>query len=286
VYNSESFYTTGYGSFVAPFSGLFLWRTRAALQPDKKDHLLPVSEEPYQLPLTEPATPGNGFLTTPDYPTGSIQHWNLGVSRDIGWGVVVETAYVGSKGTNLNGLRTLQNYDRVLYDKVRTNIPGWTTITFRTKGFNSKYHSLQAKANKRFANGLSFLAAFTWSHAMAESSNDQVDENTDADTDETGLIKVRRIWSNADFDVRKRFSFSGTYELPFGRGRRFGKAWNGFAEAFLGGWRLNTIVTVQDGYPFSVRSANSRVPDRICDGNLPRSERTPDRWFDITCFPT
>jgi len=121
---------------------------------------------------------------------------------------------------------------------------------------------------------------------MAESSNDQVDENTDADTDETGLIKVRRIWSNADFDVRKRFSFSGTYELPFGRGRRFGKDWNGFAEAFLGGWRLNTIVTVQDGYPFSVRSANSRVPDRICDGNLPRSERTPDRWFDITCFPT
>src|SRR4029079_6518082 len=48
VYNSESFYTTGYGSFVAPFSGLFLWRTRAALQPDKKDHLLPVSDEPYQ----------------------------------------------------------------------------------------------------------------------------------------------------------------------------------------------------------------------------------------------
>lgn len=286
VYNSESFYTTGYGSFVAPFSGLFLWRTRAALQPDKKDHLLPVSEEPYQLPLTRPATPGNAFPTTPDYPTGSIQHWNLGVSRDIGWGVVVETAYVGSKGTNLNGLRTLQNYDRALYDKVRTNIPGWTTITFRTKGFNSKYHSLQAKANKRFANGLSFLAAFTWSHAMAESSNDQVDENTDADTDETGLIKVRRIWSNADFDVRKRFSFSGTYELPFGKGRRFGKGWSAFTEAFLGGWRLNSIVTVQDGYPFSVRSANGRVPDRICDGNLPRSERTVDRWFDITCFPT
>ena len=285
VYNSENFYTTGYGSFVAPFSGTFLWRTKSPFQPDRQNHLVPVDREPFQLPLTVPANPGSAFPTTPEYPTGSIQHWNLGVSRELGWGIVGEVAYVGSKGTNLNGLRSLINYDRNLYNKVIANIPGWTTVNFRTKGFNSKYAALQAKANKRFANGLNFLASFTWSHGLAESSNDQVDENTDADTDETGIIKVRRIWSNADFDVRKRFSFSGTYELPIGKGMRFGRNWNAFTDALLGGWRLNTIITAQDGYPFSVRSANGRVPDRICNGNLPASQRTPDRWYDISCFP-
>ncbi|MDQ3667921.1 MAG: TonB-dependent receptor [Acidobacteriota bacterium] len=285
VYNSENFYTTGYGSFVAPFSGTFLWRTRAPFQPDRQNHLVPVDKEPFQLPLTVPVNPGSAFPTTPDYPTGNIQHWNLGISRDVGWGIVTEVAYVGSKGTNLNGLRSLLNYDRALYNKVIANVPGWTTVNFRTKGFNSKYSSLQAKANKRFSQGLSFLASFTWSHALAESSNDQIDENTDADTNEFGINVVRRVWSNADFDVRKRFSLSGTYELPLGKGKQFGQNWNSLTDAFLGGWRINTIVTAQDGYPYSVRTAAGRVPDRICDGNLPGSQRTVNVWFDIKCFP-
>ena len=44
------------------------------------------------------------------------------------------------------------------------------------------------------------------------------------------------------------------------------------------------ITTVQTGQPFSVRGANGRPPNRICDGNLPASERTVERWFDIDCF--
>ena len=111
VYSSENLYTTGYGSFVAPFSGLFLWRTRAALQPDRINHLVPMDQEPYQLPLTSPTSPGNTWVNPRYYPTGYVQHWNLGFSRELGWGVVAEASYVGSKGTNLNGLGSLRSYD-------------------------------------------------------------------------------------------------------------------------------------------------------------------------------
>lgn len=286
VYTSESMYTTGYGSFAAPYSGTFVQQTRAAVRPtnDRVDRLVPVDQEPYQLPLAIPANPGTMFPTTPDYPTGNVQHWNFGTSRNLGAGIVFETSYVGSKGTNLNGLATLQNYSTELYNKVRANYANWSTITFRTKGFNSKYHSWQNKLSRRFKNGFSFLGAYTLAHAQAESSNDFVDENTDFDVNLEGIRQVRRIWSNADFDVRHRASFSGTYDLPFGKGKTFGSNWNPVVSNLLGNWRLNAIIVYQSGQPFSVRAANGRVPDRVCDGNLPASERTPTRWFDYTCF--
>lgn len=282
VFGSENLYTTGYGSFVAPFSGTFLWRTRGILQPDRLDHLAPMSEEPYQLPLSSPASPGSLWVNPRYFPTTNVQHFNLSISREIGWGVVAETSYVGSKGTNLNGLGFLRSYDTPFYNRVVANNPGWNTIMLRLKGFNSSYHSLQAKLSKRYKAGITFLAAYTWSHALADASNDFVDEDTDEI--EGGQYVFQRVRKNADFDVRHRFTFSGSYELPFGKGRRYGKDLHPFVDGLLGGWRLNMITTFQTGQPFSVKGLNGRTPNRICDGNLPSDQRTVQRWIDISCF--
>lgn len=291
VYNSENLYTTGYGSFVAPFSSQFLWRTRAPLQPDRIDHLVPMDQEPYQLPLTAPASPGNTWVNPRYFPTGNVQHWNLGASRELPWGMVAELSYVGSKGTNLNGLASLRSYDPDLLRRVSEHNPQWVTgggsnvVSMRIKGFNSSYHSMQAKLTKRFSKGVSFLAAYTWAHALAEASNDFIDDNMDQiDPENPGTYVYRRIRTNADFDVRHRFTISGTYDLPFGKGKIFGNDWHPAANALLGGWRLNMITTFQTGQPFTVKGTNGRLPDRICDGNLPASERTVDRWFDFSCF--
>lgn len=286
VYTSENMYTTGYGSFAAPYSGQFVWQTRASARPAglRIDRLVPVDQEPYQLPLTIPANPGSLFPTTPDYPTGNVQHWNLGISRDLGAGIVFETSYVGSKGTNLNGLRPIRSYDNTLYNTVRANYANWSTITFRTKGFDSSYHSWQNKISRRFKNGLSFLGAYTWAHALAEASNDFIDDNLEGLDTETNLYVYKVIRTNADFDVRHRFTLSGTYDLPFGKGRQFGNNWNAVTNTLLGGWRLNMINTFQTGQPFSVRGTNGRPPNRVCDGNLPSSQRTADVWFDVNCF--
>ena len=290
VYTSENLYTTGYGSFVAPFSGQFLWRTRAALQPDLVNHLVPMDQAPFDLPLTEPTSPGNAFVNPRYYPTGNVQHWNLGASREIGWGTIAEISYVGSKGTNLNGTTSLRNYDPELLAKARAQNPTWITgptsnvVSLRLKGFNSNYHSMQAKLNKRFRKGITFLAAYTWSHALAEASNDFNNENTDEIDPELGAFVFRRIKVNADFDVRHRFTFSGSYDLPFGKGKQFGSNWNSVVNTFLGNWRLNMISTFQSGQPFTVKGRNNQLPNRICDGNLPSSERTIDRWYDTDCF--
>jgi hypothetical protein len=284
VYTSENAYTTTYGSWVAPFSGSFDVYSKAFAWPDRQNHFVTVDKEPFGLNTQIGAHPGIFIPTTPDYPAGYVQHWNLSAARELGWGVVTEAGYVGSRGVNLNGVTSLSAFNPALDALVKKNVPGWPTIGLRTKGFNSKYNSLQAKAVKRLTAGLEFLASFTWAHAMAEASNDDVNENNDVDIDEIGVLS-RRTWSNADFDVRKRFTFSGTYQLPIGRGLYFGKNWSSLTNALLGGWRLNYILTLQDGRPYSVRNPSGNVPDRICDGNLPSDQRTITRWFDHTCFP-
>jgi hypothetical protein len=76
------------------------------------------------------------------------------------------------------------------------------------------------------------------------------------------------------------------YELPFGHGRKWGNNWHGVVDGLAGGWMVNYIYTAQSGFPFTVYDPARVLPDRVCDGNLPKSQRTPAHWFDYSCFPT
>jgi hypothetical protein len=82
------------------------------------------------------------------------------------------------------------------------------------------------------------------------------------------------------------------YESPGGRdGGESGRS--RLVTRLLGGWRLAGIFAAQTGYPLtptlrpnSAISTTPLRPDCIADGNLPRGERTADRWFDVTAFRT
>ena len=94
------------------------------------------------------------------------------------------------------------------------------------------------------------------------------------------------------FDVANRFVLSGTYELPFGKGRRFGSGVSGGMNRLVGGCQLNSITMVQSGLAFTPTMAASnlnnagayQLPNRICNGALPGDQRSIGRWFDTTCF--
>lgn len=84
------------------------------------------------------------------------------------------------------------------------------------------------------------------------------------------------------------------YDLPFGRGRRFGAGIPGWADAALGGWSVSAISAFFSGSPFTPQTSidacgcglqeGSKRPDRIRDGNLPVDQRTIERWFDVGAF--
>jgi hypothetical protein len=287
-YMTETAYSSTWGAWTVPFRSIIDYRAKYYAWPDRQDHLVPFDKEPYAFKEYLGRDPGYIDAIAPDFSSGYMQQWNFSIARNITKKLAFETAYVGSKGTNLDGRLDLGYYPET-YAKQRAIFPSWS-VGVRNKGYNSKYHSLQLKATQQFSRGLYFLGSFTWGHAMAESSNSEfIQDNLQSgywtDGDNVRPILGRR-YSNADFDVRKSFRFSGGYELPFGKGKSFGNNWSGLPNAFLGGWQVFYILSLQGGYPFTVYDAAGKFPDRICSGRLPESQRSVNHWFDEKCFPT
>ncbi len=295
IYNSEAAAYTVMGSYVAPFAGQtgYVYPRYAASWPDKQTHIRTLDQEPYGIDYVSTASPGLFQTTSPDYPTGYMQHWNLSIGRDLFKSTMAEIGYVGSRGVNLNSSTTLTEYSPELLAKLDAANPAWAgNKGMFSKGFNSAYHSMQFKLHKAHSRGLSYVANYTWSRAMGDASEDTSNEHTllTSVLGSNGIpVSYRsRVWTQANFDVRQRFSLNGIWDVPVGRGKELGNTWHPVVDAFLGGWRLNWIWTLQGGYPWTVTtSATSwNRPNRTCNGNLPKDERTPDRWFDISCFPS
>ncbi len=139
-------------------------------------------------------------------------------------------------------------------------------------------------------NGLSLSAGYTYSKALDEGGGGN-SASAESRNNVQNPRDVRAEYGLADFNYAHRFSASIIYDLPFGRGRRFLGSANGVVDAIAGGWELTSIVTAQSGPPGTLTMATAtsntgttQYPNRVCDGNLPSSQRTIHRWFDTNCF--
>jgi len=124
-------------------------------------------------------------------------------------------------------------------------------------GAESMYNSLQAKLERRYSNGISYLASYTWAH------------NLDDSVDPLGGGTSYRMWqiipisheiTNSNYDVRHRFTFNGSYELPFGRGRALMNKAPVWLDEIAGGWRTDLTFVSQTGVPFTVGTNGINTP--------------------------
>jgi Carboxypeptidase regulatory-like domain/TonB dependent receptor len=190
--------------------------------------------------------------------TPMVSQWNLQVQREVGVNQSVSLAYVGTHGAHLT-----RNYNanQQLFDAVPGTelFPSLGTITTLDNRGKSDYHSLQAQYERRFTKGLQFLGAFTWSKT--------IDDSCGLDNCAPQLysnFNIERGLSNQDQPYR--LVLSSLYELPFGRGKRWGHDWSRPVDMAIGGWQLNGIYTLQAGQPFSVNvdgSPTSTRADRV-----------------------
>ena len=294
-YTSENAYNTTYGGWVQPFAGQFNWNPgsyfwQPAMNPtnplfDGKPHFTPLDQIPYGMQYVQGQSMGFFYPTVPYYPTGYVEQYNLTAGKQMPGKIAFEMGYVGSHGINLNGPVSVVNDNPDLLKKITAANPQLSSFGLRMKGFRSFYNSLQASARKDMSHGVYFLAAYTWSHALTDMSNDDTNETLFTDTTAAGSIITKRI-ANADFDVRHRFTISSVWTLPVGRGHRIGNNWNPLVNTLLGGWQANVIGTLQAGFPFTVYDTALRFPDRVCSGELPKNKRSANQWFDYNCFKT
>lgn len=113
------------------------------------------------------------------------------------------------------------------------------------------YNGLQTRLTKRFSQGFTFIASYVFSKTLEELNLLNVQDLNLNDVYSTPLEKR----SAQETDVPHKFNFSGVYEVPVGRGKRFGSDVNKVADALLGGWTLNWNLGLQSGWAIDYPNA-------------------------------
>lgn len=273
---------------------------------------------PAALPTENPLDPSGQVKTTgPVRKPPTILEWNLTVQRQLAQNLVWTVGYVGTRATgmwnnedsNLDQPLTPNdnnftsnpaldplgtgNYGRP-YFKVLPYLSVINPIDY--PNFNVSYNGLQTKLEKRYSDGLTLLASYTWSHDIgswqgAHSGNTQIATDPNAQR------------GNVDPDNRHRLTVSYTYEMPFGKGKPFGGSMNSIANSVVGGWEVSGITTVRSGEHYTAFINDSTntgtaampniihnpydfsfdVPQQIADG-CPGGHQSLTCWYNPAAF--
>lgn len=186
-----------------------------------------------------------------------VQTWFAALQREVAKNWVIELGYTGSHSLRMP---ILSDYNEAL-----PNLPGQTlgtqarrlnqsfgAITWVNPAGQSVYDGLSARVEHRFSSGFYFLNSFTWSKALG--NTEQALENFTGQAVAT-VQNVRDLKNErgpTSYDVTLMNVTSVVYQLPFGKGRKFGSHWNPVLNAIAGGWEMNNINTANSGLPLDV----------------------------------
>jgi outer membrane receptor protein involved in Fe transport len=224
--------------------------------------------------------------------TPYVQQWNASFQHEMPGRVLIELAYIGSKGTKLGRYRRFNTPAHVEtgenlgprpgdLQSLRT-FPQLGQIIQRQHIANASYHSMQVKAEKSLSSHISLLASFVWSKSI-----------DDADSVIPGLFESAGAQDERNLRLERGLSFSNP-----GRRLTVAYVWRlpalKSAGPVLRDWTLSGTVMLQDGTPvdpfyFALDFANSGTPNRpnIVPGKsvtLPRDQRTADHFFNTDAF--
>ncbi len=219
---------------------------------------------------------------------GYTQSWNFTIERRLPQDILGTIAYVGTSSVHLLADRDINAgspgggaASRPYFQKFRRN-----TATNMWDGYLSgNYHSLQTSVRKSLSKGLMLQGAYTWSKAINM-------------TDEDGWASVGWNWGPvfdrnravAGYDRQHVFQMGWVYELPMGKGKMI--ATTGVANAILGGWSVNGVMSNYTGTPFTVSSpgaslnapSNSQTADQVSQWTRIGAIGQNSRYYDPSAF--
>ena len=249
---------------------------------------------------TTPA--GNIRVWNPDLRPQFTQQWNLALEYQLSNSTSVSASYVGHKadhlvaptdwnqplpGTGAPSTWANLNTRRPFYSAY----PLVTQISGTDSWARSNYHGLQVSARQRLTKGFEFLLSYTMSKTMTDNlgyyGSGGVASQGAYPSDN---YNRRRDYGRAFFDARHNFVWSGTYDLPFGKGKSFGANISGVADAVLGGWAVSSIVSAHTGFPITIQSTDVSLqgprgggrPNLI--GDWKPSNQSIDNWLNPAAF--
>jgi hypothetical protein len=204
----------------------------------------------------------NPLVSNVDYipansPWPYIQNWFLSVQREITKDTVVEVSYNGNHSVNLP---IIADYNEAtpnlpggtLTYQQRAPVPNFGPITWVDPAGNNHYNGLSARLEHRFTGGLYFLNSFSWGSAIGDSEQALEYYAGYFQANPQNIHDLAAEAGPSSFDVKFNDVTSVVYDLPFGKGRKYGSSLNPVIDGVLGGWELNTINTAHTGTPLNV----------------------------------
>jgi outer membrane receptor protein involved in Fe transport len=185
--------------------------------------------------------------------------WNLSVERAIGPNMAATISYVADTSRHLAVFPDPNNPDALVNSADSSQpyrpFPDFGGTAYTNYAGESSYNSLQAKFQKRMANGMNFLATYTYAHSLDDAPT-PLGSTGDGGYRNTNLLPIRYDYSNSPWDTRQRFTFNGYYDLPFGKGRKYLNT-GGVVNEVVGQWSGNLSFYAQTGNPFTVYQNNT-----------------------------
>ncbi len=240
----------------------------------------------------------------PDFRNPLVHKWNVIVQRELPHDMALEVGYEGNHQAhqlilwNSDPYPNLGTFNTAISSGNLQEIqPACSTCQSVGNGLSmtssfsfGNYAAGSVKLEKRFSHGLQFLTSYVWSHALAVGNTP-----LSGDTSILDQTNYRTSYASASWDIRHSMTTAFTYELPFGRGKHFGGGMNRAADAFLGGWQANGLLTMRTGDAYTLSGTSCHgvwskcMPDYVAgfsgSGNrAPSGGRTPNQWFDTSIY--
>ena len=222
-----------------------------------------------------------------DYAVEYTQTWSGGLQYELASSTLLEASYMGSWTAGADNA-TIRNVPEPGPGAIQARRPIPQLGPIRAIRFDGKsiYHAATIKLERRLRDRYAYGASYTLSSSVDDASSPGATEaEANVPQNVRNVFSDDGEWAASSFDHRHLFTATASWDLPSPAGRLW--------RALAADWRVNGVVLVQSGAPFTVNlgvdQANigagpAQRPDQVRDANLPRNERQVERWFDTSAF--
>ncbi len=265
-------FALSYGSPVGSLSGGFLF---PASQPQPSSTVAVPGGFVYNSPVNPDTYTGTVQTMNRDFKQGIVQQFNLNIEHQLPGNIVLTAGYAGSRSAHIlvsqvnenlgsplacpgNGALTVPGYTLGCgYNPINANNPFQLFNSNNSVGA-ARYDSLLIKAEtKSVQHGIYALIGYTWARNFDSGLTDGL--GTQVGAIYWPLPGTQKLdWGLSQLNLNDSFTASILYDLPFGKGKRYGSNWGSVANTALGHWHVNLIERAESGFPlFVVNSANT-----------------------------
>ena len=213
---------------------------------------------------SNPAAGSNLHIWDPNVRPAVAQNWNMAIQHEFTNSTTLQTAYVGQKNDHLV---VAQPYFQNILGPNGTVLPGpylsgnpaLKSIIGQISGTetngNQEYESLQVTLLQRLAKGVSGQFAYTYSKCMTDSTGFYGAGGAQASGQSPYMQNIydrRAEWGECGYDATHVVSSYFSWDIPIGRNRMLGQNMNKLADAVVGGWQVNGILSFHGGFPITM----------------------------------